>query len=501
MRKHNSILILMLAVLVVFISSCDNDKCKDVIVPAGFVCDGGRVTCNTTCTTGQVLSVDCQCIVDASTITPDPCAGTAACDAGFVKEASTCDCIEIMPVENTIIDLNAGFLSSNLDAFGTVDLSGFAVPTFYDEEGVFAPAAFNGQKRRVAQLKEIVGVTRNEPITFDIAAALINENRDQFTTEAAMGNSDIRTKIDELNFDNGDQSVADAFGDLASRLVTTSQNFAITAANGTAGIITTGEKRRHVDANGLELAQILEKGLYGPLLYDQMVDDYLRPSQAGPDNAKGNNESSAGTDYASNGTDRQHRWDEAFGYLAANPMTYPNPDNTSNGDGEFMANYIYDFSDETQEAYGINLAQRIMDAFILGRAILKAGEGFGPTDESVNEAALEACRQDIKLYVEAGMAAAAFHYLNDAIADITDDDKLHHLSEALGFIYTLSHNSEGRMSEAEAYDVLEELGWPSDNHTLSGIYEINLWEVTDAQMEAARVKLNSSFPGFINVPF
>ena len=57
------------------------------------------------------------------------------------------------------------------------------------------------------------------------------------------------------------------------------------------------------------------------------------------------------------------------------------------------------------------------------------------------------------------------------------------------------------MTAAEAYDVLEALGWPSDNQTLSGIYEINLWEVTDEQMEEARVLLNGSFPGFINVPF
>lgn len=499
MLKINFTTYLFIAIYVLFIFSCDNDPCEDVSVPVGFVCEDGRITCNTTCEAGEVLAVDCRCITDAASLTPDPCVDET-CPEGFVKEAQTCNCIEIMPSTTTIIELNAGFLSSNLDAFGAVDLGDFTVPSSYDIEGALAPGAYNGQKRRAAQLKEIVAVTQDEPITFDIAAALINENRDQFTTEAAMGDSDIRTKIDELNFDNGNTAVADAFGDLAERLVASSQNFAITASNGVAGMITTGSKRRHVSANGLEYAQILEKGLYGPLFYDQMVDDYLRLSQAGPDNSNGNNESSTDS-YGSNGTDRQHRWDEAFGYLVANPMTYPNPDNTASGDGDFMANYIFDFSDETEEAYGIHLAQRIMDAFILGRAVLKAGEGFGPGDENVNEAALEACRQDIKLYVEAGLATAAFHYLNNAIVDITEEDKLHHLSEAYGFIYSLSFNSEGRLSEAEAYDVLEELGWPKDNHTLSGIYDINLWEITDEQIEAARVKLNSSFPGFINISF
>ena len=323
-----------------------------------------------------------------------------------------------------------------------------------------------------------MSVTRDEPISLDLAEALINENRDLFTTPEAMGNSDIRTKIDELNFDNGDTSVADAFGDLADRLVAASHNYNAIATRGTSGMITSGGERRYVSLNGLEYAQILEKGLYGALLYDQMVDDYLRPSQSGPDNPNGNNEAAAGVNYAEQGTDRQHRWDEAFGYLGADPLTYPNPDNASNGDGDFLANYIFDFSDEAEEAYGIHFAQRIMDAFILGRSILKAGEGFGPSDENINEAALEACRQDIKLYVEAGLAAAAFHYLNLAIADITDDDKLHHLSEAYGFIYALSHNSEGRMTHEEAYEVLEEIGWPAENKTLSGIYYINLWAVS-----------------------
>ena len=176
--------------------------------------------------------------------------------------------------------IDAGFLTSNVEMFGPVDFDGFEVPNFYDFEGSLAPAAYNGQVRRIAQLREIVSVTRDEPITFDIAAALINEYGDQFTSPEAIGNSDIRTKIDELNFDNGDTSVADAFGDLAERLVQSSQNYNIIASNGTAGIITTGSTRRHVSNHGLEYAQILEKGLYGPLLYDQMVDDYIRLSQS-----------------------------------------------------------------------------------------------------------------------------------------------------------------------------------------------------------------------------
>lgn len=397
---------------------------------------------------------------------------------------------------------DTNFLASSVDALGDVDLGGFTVPTSYDIDGTFAPGAFNGQKRRLAQLQEIVDSSRNEPIYWDLKAALANDNLDMFASADAQGNSNIRTKIDELNFDNGNTSVADAFAELADKFVTSTQaNYTVTASNGTAGMITTGDKKRHVDANGLEFIQILEKGLYGAVFYDQMVDDYLRPTQAGAENEKGNNESAAGDDYASNGTDRQHRWDEVFGYLGANPATYPNAANTSNGDGSFIANYTFDFSDETEDAFGVNLAEKLMDAFIFGRSVLKAGEGFGPNDETTNEAYYEAARADVKLYTELGIAAAGYHYLNDAIADITDEDKIHHISEALAFIYSLSFNSEGRISASQVHTVLQELGWSSTDSSLNGIYDINLWEITDEQLQAAKDALDVAYPGFGALPF
>ena len=175
------------------------------------------------------------------------------------------------------VESKAGFLASNVDALGDVKLEGFTIPTTYDINGVFAPGIYSGQSRRIAQLKEIADSSRNEPINWDLRAALKNENRDQFDNDDAKGNSDLRTKIDELNYDSGDQSVADRFAELADSLVMSSKaNYTITASNGKAGMITTGSKKRHVSANGLEYAQVLEKGLYGAIFYDQMVDDYSR---------------------------------------------------------------------------------------------------------------------------------------------------------------------------------------------------------------------------------
>ena len=389
------------------------------------------------------------------------------------------------------------FTDSKVDQLGTIDLGPFVMPTTYDISGSYAPGAYNGQKRRIAQLQEIVDSSRNEPISWDLKAAIANTQLNQFASTAAQGNSNLRTKIDELNFDNGNTSVADLFADLADSLTLSSQaNFAVSASNGTAGMITTGSKKRHVSANGLEFAQLLEKGLYGALLYDQMVDDYLRPVQAGAINSSGNNETAVGSDYGSEGTARQHAFDEAFGYLAANSATYPNSSNTSNGDGLFIANYTFDFSDEIETAFGINPSKKLMDAFIFGRSVLKAGQGFGPSNETTNELYFNAAVSDIKLYTEIGLATAAYSYLNDAISDVTDADKIHHLSEALAFIYALSFNSEGRLSATQAHHVLQAIGWSTNDTSLGGVYNINLWNVTDAQMENAKNLLDQAYPGF-----
>ena len=394
-----------------------------------------------------------------------------------------------------------GFLTSNLVDVDSIELINFTIPAFYDIENSLAPGTFYGQKRRLAQLQEIKDSSRNEPIKWDIRAALANENQNMFKSDEAQGSENIRTKIDELNFDNGNTSVADDIASLADSLVQSSQaNYRSIAANGTAGMITTGDKKRHVSANGLEYAEILEKSLYGALLYDQMVDDYLSDSQSGVDNEEGNNILSA-EDYELYGTERQHKFDEAFGYFGAEAATYPNQSNSSNGDGIFLANYIFDFSDETEAMYGVNLAKATMNAFVVGRSVLKAGQGNDFAQENINEELFNAARADIKLYVEAGMAASAIHYLNEAITDVSEAEKLHHLSEALGFIYAMSFNSDGRLSPEESHKALMALGWSATDSSLNGIYGINLWEVSDEQMRLTIGVIDEFFPGFKNAGF
>jgi len=68
-------------------------------------------------------------------------------------------------------------------------------------------------------------------------------------------------------------------------------------------------------------------------------------------------------------------------------------------------------------------------------------------------------------------------------------------------MYSLSFNSDGQISSQQVYDALKELGWSSSDSSLNGIYAINLWEVTDEQMEAAKDALDKAFSGFKDVAF
>ena len=118
-------------------------------------------------------------------------------------------------------------------------------------------------------------------------------------------------------------------------------------------------------------------------------------------------------------------------------MTCSNTANTSSGDGEFIANYTFDFSSEMETAFDANVADKLTNAFLFGHSVLKAGEGTTATNESTKETYYETARADAKLSskIIIILATAAFHYLRDAMARVNNADdlaKLHHLRPLLG---------------------------------------------------------------------
>jgi len=360
------------------------------------------------------------------------------------------------------------------------------LPTSYDiTVEPFSPGSYSGQTTRIGLLNTLKGIMQPAPIAAISAEAI--QNGIELGEDGTDASTNLYEKIDENS--NDPSIVADAFVAMADSLEAISASHDVSAADGTAGQLSlTTSKGRFVTSTGVELAQIIEKGLYGAIFYDQMVDDYLASARVAGEVANDITDAA----YDTQGTQRQHDWDEAFGYLGA-AADYPSTT------GDFIAKYMANVDDDLD----MELSQSTMDAFINGRYELVLGEAEG-TDNSDDEA-IEEAAATIEENLEIAFAGAAFGYLNASLNDLEDTDAtagreaaIHHISEAFGFLYSLTF-VESNITATEVYAILEELGWSTND--LTGAYEANLWTITSDEIEAALDLLENSFPDLADVSF
>lgn len=207
----------------------------------------------------------------------------------------------------------------------------------------------------------------------------------------------------------------------------------IPAVEGLPGLLTTadGSKSYLVNGDGLEYAQVIQKGLMGAVFYNQAVESYLSAEKIGP--AVDNIDVTPGE-----GTKMEHHWDEAFGYFGA-PVDFP----TNTTGAKYWANY----STKVDAALGSNKA--LMDAFLKGRAAISAKDMEGK-DEAV---------ATIRTEWERLVAGATIHELNAARTNIADQaKKSHYLSEAIGFAMALQYKSNSKLSGAQYQEMLNAIG-------------------------------------------
>jgi hypothetical protein len=199
------------------------------------------------------------------------------------------------------------------------------------------------------------------------------------------------------------------------------------ASQGNPGIVTSnsGAKKYFVNGKGHEYAQLIDKGLMGALLYYQIASVYMTDSKSGPGPGVDNTLVVEGK-----GTEREHHWDEAFGYYGV-PINFP-----ANTDG---ISYIGKYGNDRDALVG-NLNKDLMDGFILGRyAISNSDEQLYANAKALLYPKLEQV-----------FAATAIHYLNDAKANASDEAiKFHALSEAYAFIMGLKYSPEKSFTSAE----------------------------------------------------
>lgn len=245
-----------------------------------------------------------------------------------------------------------------------------------------------------------------------------------------------------------------------------------TASNGTAGVLVDGSSDPtsgyRVDANGVELTQILEKGLMGAVFFYQAMEVYLSQDRMG---SVGNSDTEEGEGY----TAMEHYFDEAFGYFGV-PSDFPNM--ATIDDARFWGKYCN--SRENGLYPGIN--NELSTAFRTARAAI-AAKDYEARDEAI-ETIME------KWAVVA--AASAVDYLNKSLTSSGQPNyKRHHtLSEAIGFMMALKYHFNGGDSKFPPHYTYSHV----ENALALVSATTNLYTLTDTDIQSAIDHLKMAFP-------
>lgn len=278
------------------------------------------------------------------------------------------------------------------------------VPDTYNFENV----SYSGQTTRLQLLNALVG-------------AIDNASNSNHVTEQEL--------IDLFENTNG---LFSSTKDLASKTYTADKQLFYDWFSLLDSISSTGTGQeidgRYYTADGIEIKQMVEKGLMGAVFYFQATSFYLE-NLASDDNT-------SVTD--GKGTDMEHHFDEAFGYFGI-PIDFSTNDAVK---GDFTTSswywgkYCIDRNDQ------LNNRDSIFKAFRTGRAAISAQEN------DTRDTQVSKIRTEWELLV----AANVVHYINSVKADITASntgDKYHHWSEGKAFLMCLKYNVAKKISDSQ----------------------------------------------------
>ena len=340
------------------------------------------------------------------------------------------------------------------------------VPTNYAfERNGNTTVSFSGQNERldmVKAIKDYLGQGDKREIT--VSANVLN---DAYTNTGDNGNGffdftstkQLKDKTFAPDLDNN--FMEDLFA--GAEAVSLS---GVNASNGVPGFIERENSGNTimVDANGREFTQMIEKGLMGTVMYNQIYNTYFSEDRTG-DHVE-NTTLRSGKNY----TDMEHHWDEAFGYFNA-PVDFTSEWPEAREDEvRFWSNYS-----NIVDPF-INSNSEIMEAFLAGRTAI------------VNNDLEEKNAQRTILFEKLELLAAAtsIHYINLSIGYVNEGkigEAFHTLSEAWTFINALTYSANRRISLDEIATIKEnDLG-------LNG----NFWNVSTTDLNNAKSTLVSIF--------
>jgi hypothetical protein len=331
-----------------------------------------------------------------------------------------------------------GFLVSCSDDDDVVPTA----PTTYTfERGGVNTVSYVGQTTRLMQADELYAALNNASSTeaaLDLMFGGDSSGSAGFANPDLNGTSKIiRSKTSAYTNTASNLSVFDGW--LAEFANDVAPNLGGTASPGVAGDF----DGYQLNAAGQELDQLFFKSLIGAFALDQIVNNYITPSQLDSGTRRDDNTAGVledGEPY----TTMEHKWDEGFGYLygqvADVTLNYGLP-----AEGEATGNLLMKYFKKVEENYEPGIAETVYNAFIAGRHAITIAD----------YTARDAAAATIKTELSKVIGYYAKHYLNDYMtkAGSGNISGAHHsLSEGYGFIFSLQFTNDGGESPSPYMD-------------------------------------------------
>jgi hypothetical protein len=234
----------------------------------------------------------------------------------------------------------------------------------------------------------------------------------------------------------------------------------------------------YVTPDGLHLAELVEKHLFGAVHFSQGTDDYLDDDVADKgllsDNTMPEEDGSLSTTL-------EHAWDEAFGYFgaAADYDTYADEeirgeggrpdyqgyhDTDANGCIDLFDEFNYPLASYTAArdlgaTTPLDLTAESFDAFVAGRTLIAEAPGALSSEQATE---LAGYRDAAVSGWERGIAATVIHYMNAVIDDMNTcgtaeysfESHAGHWSEMKGFALSVQYNPRSPWNDGSDFAAL-----------------------------------------------
>jgi hypothetical protein len=349
-------------------------------------------------------------------------------------------------------------ISCKKEAVTTPDSKGYDVPSSYS----FANANYKPSAIRMKMLDEMVAYietahSASASPAID-ASRLLNMYANSVSpfADTSLNLSGLQLRNQAGESFGFSAALENAFSSASAASVNAaSLPSSTTASDGKPGKIVGPARSILVDAQGIECAEVVEKGIMGSVFYYRaaMILDNLQDF----DNSTPVNGATA----------RERAWDEAFGYFGV-PASFPSQTTSL----IYWGKYCNAVSNSLGGSPTLNAT--IMNAWLKGRAAVSARD----------DASATASARTVLTQWEKMMAAKTIGYLKTAKANPNDAATYHHnLSEAIGFIYSLRYNAAKTITDS---DIAVLIGCFSTGGAVN-IYQMPLQSIDTAMAKLAQV--------------